>query len=307
MEIFLKTDTKRRLPYKENAELTRRTNIARESITGFGSVDNVIIYDNLYNAVGPTQREFVTGLPGYMRTLLPAIPYACVRETHVVSLTTPAPEELLFSYRLLEEFGGNLENYNIWVLDPKTKSLINLTEKYVEGNGFEAFVRSLVRATSDNLPEFTPNSFFDLVKQLKEGVLPSSRSLVIPFQTVDWHYDVYSQMIDSKKIVLPTSSQSFQNKVLAGQTLVERDPSLAENIPNAVLVDADPEDTFIEADDEERDILMTKFARRIVEEMMIKEALGVSSYLKLDASGGSASTNTAFGIFSAREGSLSTR
>ena len=175
-------------------------NIAKQT-----GCNNVILFDDVVNAVDPSQRHELTGLPGYERAIIPAIPLTVALDTTVITQAPPLPSELVLAQAILDKV-PNRRGFKI--LTPVDGEFVDIFMLFTKD---PQKYQELVLTTYQNPPTDNPAFHVDAVQEIfgHNGI---GKSLLLPFQTTDWHYQQFKDLISDGGVVLPSSSQRWISK-----------------------------------------------------------------------------------------------
>ncbi|NDC37544.1 MAG: hypothetical protein EBZ48_05780 [Proteobacteria bacterium] len=237
-----------------------------------------ILFDDVFNALHESQREFMHGAAGYMRCAIPAAELAAIAPAHVVLLTPPLPEEIAFAESYVESLGGKRSNLQFWLFDGRTRELTNLSHM-IRDQGVERY-RDLIDEIAANPPGAEYADHFLPAHKLIERIGESGKVLVLPFQTKHDHHVAFKNQIEAGAVALPDASDVFIDKFSAAEALVRADQGMRKYLLNPQRVSGSaqvPGKSFEEQ--------ALQHATSIIEAAIRTEERAGSSYIKLDGAG----------------------
>jgi len=227
-----------------------RNNIYGKMVRELG-VEQLLIFDDTYWGVHPSQQKLLTGFGGYERALLPAASKTAISDVTVVVSAPPLPGELRIAKKIYESIG----NYSFEVLFPWKGKVFDLLQCP------EDFIKDRVVEFVNNKPADDPYFFKEFIGHYR--ITRGDRTLLWPFQTVDHHYQHYNFGIK-----LFSSAQFFNRKNHAIDFFNKN--GLSDFVPEGFTIS--PEGPEI-------------FAENIVKSMRNLENRGLPPYVKLNADG----------------------
>jgi hypothetical protein len=196
---------------------------------------NVIIMDDINNAVEPHQQERLIGFEGSNRCLFPAAECAVQMATHVIVLTPPTLQELADTFEMLREFGGKEENLSVWY-QGSDNQLIDLCTLKKDPTEY----LKLIHKVGEDPPRASGKPFVERVEALRDKLEEDDpamgSSFVWPYHVRDQHEKIYDTIDQSNRYILPTSSDKFLDKSDACHRITQANPTLAHHFTTPVKI-----------------------------------------------------------------------
>jgi len=270
------------------ANLDYRLELSKRLAESF-QTKRLLVFDDVALAVPEAQRPHLMALPGYERILLPALMLSPGFEVgaSVLVAAPPNPIEreitLVFKKQLEEKIGKVVNLRVLWeISDGSLVDIFSLNdETYMKL--CEDYANYL--DNPQNLKRYNPFYHLDVVNRYSQDLfdLPT---LVIPFQTTEYHYERLSSSKNVRLPIIPNMNK-LENNFLLREAGFEDIPFMIGVAAEGRLIE-DREglkqigrSNSLPPTDEN----MSKFASAIVTAMEKLRESDLETYIKLDSNG----------------------